>query len=104
MNPDFSAAMRQALQLTRSQNLMEATRVIQRALAGLERAAPPVDEPRERALAPPPPPVVSPTADAVEPPPQHAHRQLGRCDGAAAFRAHATIARRSPETAASGRT
>jgi poly(hydroxyalkanoate) depolymerase family esterase len=72
MKPDFSAAMRQALQLTRSQNLMEATRVIQRVLAGLERAAPPVDEPRERALALPPPPVVSLTADAVEPPPQHA--------------------------------
>src|SRR5271166_3767342 len=76
MKTDFSAAMRQALQLTRAQNvqnLMEATRVIQRALAGRSPAAPPVDEPWERALAQPPPPEVTRTADAVEPPQQRAH-------------------------------
>ena len=70
MNPEFRAAILQALQLTRSQNAMEATRVIQRAIAGLQRPAPPVDEPRERAPALPPPPEVTRTADAVEPPPQ----------------------------------
>jgi poly(hydroxyalkanoate) depolymerase family esterase len=70
---DFSATIRQALQLTRAQNLMEATRVVQRALVGSGPAAPPVDEPRERALAPPPPPEVTRTADAVEPPQQRAH-------------------------------
>ena len=32
MNFDFASAMRQAAQLTRQKNLMEATRVIQRAL------------------------------------------------------------------------
>ena len=41
MTLDFSAAMRRALQLTRAQNVMEATRVIQRALTGRGRAAPP---------------------------------------------------------------
>src|SRR5271166_5746476 len=70
MNPEFRAAILQALQLTRSQNVMEATRVIQRAIADLQRPAPPVDEPRERAPALPPPPEVTRTADAVEPPPQ----------------------------------
>src|SRR5271166_4791826 len=70
MNPEFRAAILQALQLTRSQNVMEATRVIQRALAGRSPAAPPVDEPRERAPALPPPPEVTRTADAVRPPPQ----------------------------------
>jgi hypothetical protein len=70
MNPEFRAAILQALQLTRSQNVMEATRVIQRAIAGFELAAPPVDEPRERAPAPPPSPAVSATADAVEPLPK----------------------------------
>ena len=41
MKIDFGAAMRQALELTRSQDLMEATRVIQRALSGSEPAASP---------------------------------------------------------------
>ena len=56
MKNDFAAAMRQALQLTRAQNVMEATRVIQRALAGSIDAAPPDDEPRERVVILPPPP------------------------------------------------
>lgn len=40
MNEFFSAAMRKAAKLTREQNLMEATRAIQRALSGHSRAAP----------------------------------------------------------------
>jgi poly(hydroxyalkanoate) depolymerase family esterase len=52
--------------------VMEATRVIQRAIADLQRPAPPVDEPREGAPALPPPPEVTRTADAVEPPQQRA--------------------------------
>ncbi len=66
MKTDFGAAMRQALQLTREQNLMEATKVIQRALAGFE-PAPAADHPRANAQALSPPPKVSGTADA---PPQ----------------------------------
>ncbi len=66
MKTDFGAAMRQALQLTREQNLMEATKVIQRALAGFE-PAPAADQPGANAQALPPPPKVSGTADA---PPQ----------------------------------
>ena len=55
MNFDFAAAMRQAAQLTRQRNLMEATRVIQRALSGRGRAAPPADPSPEsaRLIAPP---------------------------------------------------
>ncbi len=55
MNLDFSAAMRQAAQLTRAQKLMEATRLIQRALTGRRPIAPdiqPFESPRF--LAPPP--------------------------------------------------
>ncbi len=54
MNLDFSAAMRQAAQLTRAQKLMEATRVIQRALTGRRPIAPDIGQPFERLLAPPP--------------------------------------------------
>jgi poly(hydroxyalkanoate) depolymerase family esterase len=55
MNSDFAAAMRQAVQLTRQRNLMEATRVIQRALSGRGRAAPAADPSPEgaRLIAPP---------------------------------------------------
>src|SRR5271166_842901 len=55
MNLDFSAAMRQAAQLTRAQKLMEATRLIQRALMGRLPIAPDI-QPFESArfLAPPP--------------------------------------------------
>ena len=55
MNFDFASAMRQAAQLTRQRNLMEATRVIQRALSGRGRAVSPVDPSPERArlIAPP---------------------------------------------------
>ena len=40
MNEFFAAAMRKATQLTRDQNLIEATRVIQRALSGRDREPP----------------------------------------------------------------
>ncbi len=56
MTSDFSAVMRRALQLTRADNVMEATRVIQRALGGRARAAQPAaDEPpaSARLLTPP---------------------------------------------------
>ena len=48
MTLDFSAAMRRALQLTRAQNVMEATRVIQRALT---RRATPLLRPMSRSQA-----------------------------------------------------
>jgi poly(hydroxyalkanoate) depolymerase family esterase len=47
MTSNFSAAMRKAVELTRARNVMEATRVIQRALTG--HGAPPVEEPLEGA-------------------------------------------------------
>ncbi len=61
MKIDFGAAMRQALKLTRSQNVMEATRVIQRALAGSETDSTPYEEPQASALVLPRP------TQAVEP-------------------------------------
>jgi poly(hydroxyalkanoate) depolymerase family esterase len=72
MTMDFSAAMRRALQLTRAQNVMEATRVIQRALTRGGAVAPPVDEPLPSARLLAPPRDVAGTADAVEPPRQTA--------------------------------
>ena len=78
MKIDFSAAMRQALQLTRAQNVMEATRVIQRALAG--PAAPPADD--QTALVLPPPPEISVTGEAAEPLPQHRARAANACEDA----------------------
>jgi hypothetical protein len=80
MKMDFSATMRQALRLTRAQNVMEATRVIQRALAGRSLGAPAADEPRESALFLPPPPQISVSgaADAIEP-----DRQPAQTAGAA---------------------
>jgi poly(hydroxyalkanoate) depolymerase family esterase len=67
MTSDFSAAMRRALELTRTENVMEATRVIQRAFSGRGPAAPPADEQPASARL-----LTSPRAglaDAVEPPP-----------------------------------
>jgi poly(hydroxyalkanoate) depolymerase family esterase len=48
MNMDFSDAMRAAMNLTRAQKLVEATRVIQRALSGRERV--PSESSREAAV------------------------------------------------------
>ena len=64
MKIDFGAAMRQALQLTRGQNLIEATEVIQRALAGLEPAPHAADQPHPTARILPLPPRAAETADA----------------------------------------
>ena len=72
MKNDFAAAMHEALQLTRAQNVMEATRVIQRALAGSINAAPPAADPRESVIVLPPPPKASGPAEAAEPPPARA--------------------------------
>ena len=71
MNFDFSAAMREAARLTRAQKLMEATRVIQRALAGRGLVSG-VDAPPEtaRPIALPPQASETETAAAVEPPQQ----------------------------------
>ena len=66
MTLDFSAAMRRALQLTRAQNVMEATQVIQRALTG-RGAALPVDKPLASVRLLAPPLDVVETADAAEP-------------------------------------
>ena len=63
MKTDFGAAMREALKLTRSQNVMEATRVIQRALSGGGPDVAPADEPHSRAVVLPPPSKTSATAD-----------------------------------------
>jgi poly(hydroxyalkanoate) depolymerase family esterase len=68
MTLDFSAAMRRALELTRGQNVMEATRVIQRALTRRGRAAPPADEPLASARLLPPAHDVAGTVGAAEPP------------------------------------
>jgi hypothetical protein len=78
--------MRQAVQLTRQRNLIEATRVIQRALSGRGPAAPPVDDPLASARLIAPPPDVSETADAVEPPPQNERMEGADASGATAER------------------
>src|SRR5262249_16597072 len=58
MGTDFSAAMRQALQLIRSQNVLEATRVIHGALADRGAEASPTDDLGERELILLPPPEI----------------------------------------------
>jgi poly(hydroxyalkanoate) depolymerase family esterase len=72
MGTHFDAAMRHALQLVRSQNVSEATRVIQRALVERGGDAPPADDPRERKLIPPPSPEILGIAETVKPAPQPA--------------------------------
>jgi poly(hydroxyalkanoate) depolymerase family esterase len=70
MITDFSAVMRRALELTRAQNVMEATRTIRRALSGPgvveRRGNEPVESPQ--LIAPPPGP--SGAADPLETAPQ----------------------------------
>ena len=75
MGTHFAAAMRQALQLVRSQNVSEATRVIQRALLERGGDASAADDPRERRLIPPPSPEIIGTAETVEPAPQPAQER-----------------------------
>ena len=88
MNFDFSAAMREAARLTRAQKLMEATRVIQRALAGRGAVVPDVDAPPESARPIAVPPQASETkaetAAAVEPPQQRPPAASARAEDAAA--------------------
>jgi len=78
MTLDFTAAMHRALQLTRTQNVMEATRVIQRALTRRGPAAPPADEPPASARLLMPPRDVARTPDAIEIPPQTARTASAR--------------------------
>ena len=88
MKPDFGAAMREAFDLTRAQKLMEATRVIQRALTGrgaVARGAEQLAESvrllgaaRQESDTP------SETSVAVEPPPRHTPPQSTRTQDAAA--------------------
>jgi poly(hydroxyalkanoate) depolymerase family esterase len=70
--------MRQALQLVRSQNVLEATRVIQRAFLDRGVDASQVDDPREPALIPPP-------SETVKPAPQQA-QEMAASAGKAAMR------------------
>jgi poly(hydroxyalkanoate) depolymerase family esterase len=92
MGPDFGAAMRQALQLVRSQNVSEATRVIQRALVEPGSDAPPV--PRERGLIPPSSPEIIGTAAAIKPAPQPAQERAASAGEAAMQRQPSGRARR----------
>ena len=94
MKSVFSTAMRQATQLTRAQNVIEATRVIQRALSGRGHAAPPVDQSRESARLIAPPPNVSETAGVAEPPRQNARMASARLRDATAERRPAGRMRR----------
>ena len=94
MGTDFGAAMRQALQLVRSQNVSEATRVIQRALVERGGDASPVDSQRERGLIPPPSPEIIGTAEAVEPVRQPAQELAASAREAATRREPSGRARR----------
>ena len=69
MNKDFAAAMRRATFSTRAQNVMEATRIIQDALAERRRPAP--GEADVETMAPPRPPprcrhLIDPDAEIIE--------------------------------------
>jgi hypothetical protein len=64
MNMDFADAMRAAMDLTRGQKLIEATRVLQSALLGRVPSEPPSEQaPKGRAIEPP---TIDLTAD-IEP-------------------------------------
>ena len=64
MNMDFADGMRAAMKLTQQRKLVEATRVIQRALAGLRRPGAPANQaPGVRAIEGP---VIDLTAEVVE--------------------------------------
>jgi len=94
MKSVFSTAMREATQLTRAQNVIEATRAIQRALSGRGHPAPPVEQSRESARLIAPPPNVSETAGVVEPPRQNARMASARLRDATAERRPAGRMRR----------
>jgi poly(hydroxyalkanoate) depolymerase family esterase len=67
MTSDFSTTMRRATELVRGRNLLEATRLIQRALSGRGRDDPAADAPPESRLLIAPPPGASGAAEAAEP-------------------------------------
>ena len=67
MTTDFSTAMRRATELVRGRNVLEATRLIQRALSGRRRADPAGGAPLESPRLIAPPPGASEAAEAVEP-------------------------------------
>jgi poly(hydroxyalkanoate) depolymerase family esterase len=83
MGTHFGAVMRHALQLVRSQNVSEATRVIQRALVERGGDASPVDDPCGRKLIPPPSPEILGTAETVKPAPQPAQERAASAGEAA---------------------
>jgi poly(hydroxyalkanoate) depolymerase family esterase len=94
MRTHFGAAMRQALQLVRSHNVSEATRVIQRALLERTGDAPPADDPRERKFISPPSPEIIGTAETVKPEPQPAQERAASAGEAATRRQPSGRARR----------
>jgi poly(hydroxyalkanoate) depolymerase family esterase len=67
MTTDFSTAMRRATELVRGRNVLEATRLIQRALSGRGNADPSADAALESRRLIAPPPGASEAAEAVEP-------------------------------------
>jgi poly(hydroxyalkanoate) depolymerase family esterase len=78
MKPVFSAAMRQATKLTRAQNVIEATRVIQRALSRQGRDISPDPRTSESPLLIAPPNNGAESADAFEPPREDAEIAIPR--------------------------
>ena len=94
MKSVFSTAMRQATQLTRAQNMIEATRVIQRALSGRGHAAPPVDQSRESARLIALPTNVAESLEAFEPAQQDARIASARLRDATPERGPAARMRR----------
>jgi len=94
METEFGAAMRQALQLVRSRNVMEATLVIQRALADRGGDASPVDDSREPGLIPLPSPDVIETRETVKPTPRQAHERAASAEAVGSRRQPSGRARR----------
>jgi hypothetical protein len=78
MKTVFGAAMRHATKLTRAQNVIEATREIQRALSGRGRDVSPDQQTGESPRLIPPPTNGAESADASEQPPQDARIERGR--------------------------
>ena len=111
MKPDFGAAMREAFELTRAQKLMEATRVIQRALTGRGAVAPgaerPVESVRLLAAAAPRSSRSRPRLRSRSNRPRAMRRaqrtRTGRRGGRTRVRAPETAAGRGPEAVARGR-
>jgi poly(hydroxyalkanoate) depolymerase family esterase len=84
MKTVFGAAMRHATKLTRAQNVIEATREIQRALSGRGRDVSPDQQTGESPRLIPPPTNGAESADASEQPPQDARIERGRSQASTA--------------------